>query len=399
MSTVNITNSDSRRASAVLLLSLTALTWYVYSLARMLVPSILPCLRREFNLETWQLGLTLTAFSLPYALMQLPSGVLSDRLGHKNLIVAGLVASSIGSLMMGIASNYRGVLFSRFITGLGQGTLFAPSMALLMEHFPQQHRGKSVSIYGVSINLGRICAPLLVGLLLRNYGWRAMFVMIAFSELIIASIFWRCIKEQRPYSRASASSLKSIKGLLSRTALALITLYLANIWVQTVTLFVPAYLVERIGMDVADANFTYSIIPITGLFSMLIAGLLSDRFSRGNVIVFFQLVNALLISLIAFSDTPSEASVLFVIYGILSAIPSVALFALYGDICPSEARGAAFGFLNLVGMLIGRSVAPLIIGYVIDLVGYKITLMMFPAVISVAGIIPFLLFSRSYVKG
>jgi len=378
--------------STYIFLFLSTLTWFMYSLTRAIMPPLLPYIGLEFNLNHWQLGFLLTVFFLPYALMQLPSGILSDRIGYKKLIIIGLIISSIGSILTSFVKSYNELIFYRFLTGLGQSTLFAPSMALLTEYFPKK-RGKSISIYGIGMSIGNISAPLIASFLFDSINWRIFFLIVAIPEIFIAIAFWKFVKEvgNSKLMLKEFNLIENIREGFTKPVIILIIVYSINISVQGIMSFLPDYLIKQLGLSFSLANSFYSIIPVTGFFSMLFAGFLSDKFERKNLIIFSWLINLTLITSIAFACSYIQILIIFIIYGLLSAIPNIALYAFFGDVISSNIRGVAYGLLNLTGMLSGQSLTPLIIGYLIDSIGYRMTMASWSITLGLCSIV--LLFS------
>jgi len=377
---------------AGLFLFLITLAWFVYSLTRAIVSPLFPYLRGEFNLAHWQLGFLLSVFSIPYALMQLPSGILSDRFGRRNLIITGLFVAFLGNALTSVVRNYDELLIYRFLAGLGEGTLFAPSMAFLIEQFPERRRGRSISVYGVGMSVGSICAPLFAGLFFQSINWRIFFIIAATPMIFIAVALWKLVKEPEIPEQASSKSgfLKNLRQVFTKSVVILVGVYLINAWVGATMSFLPVYLVEQLGLNPSLANLIYTIIPVMGIFSMLLAGVVSDKFRRIPVMIVSAIIHIALITLIGLANDPLQASVIFVVYGMLGSVSGITLYAFFGDVTSPEVRGTAYGLLNFFGMLGGQSLAPITVGYLIDSIGYRTTLTLFPMLIGSWGI--FLLF-------
>jgi MFS family permease len=120
------------------------------------------------------LGLALGAYGFSQALLQIPFGVLSDRIGRKPLILAGLIVFVLGSVVAALADSVYGLILGRFLQG--GGAISAVVMALLTDLTSEENRTKAMATIGASIGVSFSLA-MTVGPLLAAWGG-------------VAAIFW-----------------------------------------------------------------------------------------------------------------------------------------------------------------------------------------------------------------
>ncbi len=101
------------------------------------------------NTTPFLIGLTLGAYGLTQAALQIPFGVLSDRWDRKKAIVLGLLIFAAGSLIAGMADSIYGVLLGRLIQGAG--AISAAVIALMADLTREEQRTKAMAIIGVGI--------------------------------------------------------------------------------------------------------------------------------------------------------------------------------------------------------------------------------------------------------
>src|SRR5947209_19783709 len=118
------------------------------------------------------------AYTLALAAVVLTTGSLADRLGRRRVFAAGLVIFTPASAAAAAATDITMLNIIRAVQGLGAAAMFATSMALLANEFPQaQERAKALAVYGATIASSFALGPLVGGALTSGFGWRAIFII------------------------------------------------------------------------------------------------------------------------------------------------------------------------------------------------------------------------------
>ena len=108
-------------------------------------------------------GLALGIYGLTQAIFQIPFGLLSDKVGRKPVIAAGLILFGIGSVMAAMADSMVGVIIGRALQGTG--AIAAAVLALVADLTRDEQRTKAMFIIGVTIGVSLLCAA-------RDRGYR-----------------------------------------------------------------------------------------------------------------------------------------------------------------------------------------------------------------------------------
>ncbi len=96
----------------------------------------------------------LAAFTLGYAIMQIPGGWLADRFGARTLLIASPLAWSIFTGLTGLASSAASLISIRVLFGLGEGASNGPSFKLVGDWFTSEERSQANGLYLTSLALG-----------------------------------------------------------------------------------------------------------------------------------------------------------------------------------------------------------------------------------------------------
>ncbi|MBD1553039.1 MFS transporter [Pseudomonas typographi] len=128
------------------------------------------------------IGLAIGAYGLTQAVLQIPFGMLSDRIGRRPVIYVGLVIFALGSLLAAQADSIWGVIAGRVLQGAG--AISAAVMALLSDLTREQNRTKAMAMIGMSIGLSFAVAMVVGPLLTRAFGLPGLFLATAGLALV-----------------------------------------------------------------------------------------------------------------------------------------------------------------------------------------------------------------------
>jgi EmrB/QacA subfamily drug resistance transporter len=135
----------------------------------------LPVIRDHFQLQADMAAWIATAFMLPFMILMPVYGRLSDGLGKRRLILAGIAIFSIGTAMATFASDLPWLMVGRAIQGIGVGGIMPLGMALISTIFHPDERGKALGTWSAVGPTTAFIGPLFAGFLIERWGWRAAF--------------------------------------------------------------------------------------------------------------------------------------------------------------------------------------------------------------------------------
>ena len=102
--------------------------------------SFLPLLANDLDPSGVLVGMVISSWFLSRIFMELPAGIISDRIGRRRLLVVGLGLSLVGPLLCSQATNIYVLILARGLWGMGTALYFMSNMALLMDLLPQSTR-------------------------------------------------------------------------------------------------------------------------------------------------------------------------------------------------------------------------------------------------------------------
>src|SRR5438270_48436 len=154
-----------------------------------MVGPLLLDLSRELGVALGQAGLLAAAMSLPWALGAPFTGLLSDRLGRKPLIVLALAGIGVSTIGAAFATNFATLLVARFAAGLFGAFGPASVMAAVGDLYPPQRRGMAMGWLNAGFGLAAVAGVPAVGIIDGLFGWRWAFAATGAVLLVLAGLF------------------------------------------------------------------------------------------------------------------------------------------------------------------------------------------------------------------
>lgn len=158
-----------------LLCALTTLTY----LDRICISIVGVRVKTEFGLSNEQFGWVLASFALAYALFEIPSGILGDRLGPRAVFIRIVLWWSFFTALTGFATGLLSLLFIRFLFGMGESGTYPNCMIVMSRWFPVPEIGRALTWVGIGSQIGSAIAPLIIIPIAVSLGWRASFYVNA----------------------------------------------------------------------------------------------------------------------------------------------------------------------------------------------------------------------------
>src|SRR5467141_2855978 len=250
--------------------------------------AIVTPIKTEFQLNDAQIGLLATAFLLVYAIAALPFGYWGDRTVRKTVIGVGVTIWSLATLFSGFAASYIQLFLSRAVVGIGEASYYPAGTSLVSDYFPQEQRGRVMSIWGAGSVFGIAAAYAGGGYVADHFGWRTAFFIAATPGLLLAFLAFTMREPLRGSMERVGPAVKRTTDATVRTFVNLMRIptLRATILAQSVLYFVlasnafwlPTVLHRRFDMSVTSAGLlSGGVLVAGGLIGTLLGGWLADR--------------------------------------------------------------------------------------------------------------------------
>src|SRR3954447_4349298 len=175
----------------------------------MYLPS-LPAIARDLGATTAETQLTLSAFLLGFAVGQFVYGPISDKVGRRPVLLAGLALFLLASVACTVAASVEMLTAARFVQALGASGPIVLARAMVRDLYEGPRAGKELSRMGAIMGLVPAVAPILGGVLQGLFGWRANFAATVLCGLALGAAALLFVPETIPARSMAPLSLVSV---------------------------------------------------------------------------------------------------------------------------------------------------------------------------------------------
>ncbi len=330
-------------------------------------------------------GLLGAAYFYPYALMQLPAGLLADSWGPRKTITLFFGVACAGSIVLGAAPSVSWAILGRTLVGLGVAMLFVPTMKVLAEWFAVGEFALMTGILMAMGGVGSLTATVPLASLSAWVGWRWSFVFVGGLTLVLGILVWAIVRD-RPADMGLPSP-----SALPGTAVEAIPLTSAvrrvvacpHFWPLAVWFFFDCgvffafgglwggpYLMQVHGLAKPEAGRILSMIAVGMVVGSPFLSYLSSNVFRARKPV-IVLCSAVVLGISALLAFRTDAIPVFGLYlvclglGVFASAVVVIGFTANKELFPVQMAGTATGLVNLFPFAGGAVFQP-VLGVVLE---------------------------------
>lgn len=169
----------------------------------------LPSIGADLNADTVAVQMSLLVFFLSMGLAQIIVGPISDMVGRKAPLYAGLAVFIIGSIGSALATSIEMLIAFRFLQGLGASAGMVVPRAVVRDLHTGTEAARLMSLLMLVFSISPILAPLTGSVIIATLGWRAVFWSVTIAAVLGVFLLATALKETRPVGERKGSSLRS----------------------------------------------------------------------------------------------------------------------------------------------------------------------------------------------
>jgi MFS family permease len=314
------------------------------------------------------IGLALGVYGLGQVLLQIPLGLLSDRIGRKPAITIGLVIFAVGGVVAALSHTLTGIAIGRALQGMG--AVAGAGTALAADLTREDQRNKVMGIIGISIGLAFLLALILGPPLEAVGGLSGLFAATSVLALLSLLLLWLIVPTPERARAPAAAGLGAVMAMLRDGRLMVLngSVFFLHLLLTASFVGLPLLLAERLHLPVGRHWELY--LPVM-VIAALVMGATLHRMKEveQSLRIVLVCVAAIGVALLGFAQSGGHvawlgvsATVFFSAFNLLEA----ALPSLVSRLAPAHLRGAALGAYStsqFIGAFVGGAIGGIALGW------------------------------------
>ncbi|MEL7569529.1 MAG: MFS transporter [Eubacteriaceae bacterium] len=341
-------------------------------------------LQEAFGMTAMQYANLNSAYFYPYAIMQIPVGILADTLGARKTSVIGCVLMALGSIFFGLSPSFNLIIAARILVGLGASVIFLSILKIQASWFEEKEFGTLTGMTTFIGNLGGAGAQGPLAFMVGLLTWRMSFIAIGVFSVVLAVALFIVVRnkpEDKGYepivvikkreNEQEAGILKTLGEILKNKYMwpIIIINFLAMGVNFTITAWSIPYLTDVYGLTVKQAGGITFFYPVAAACGCMFLGIITDKIKMRKLPVIILSIGFLICcALIVFINNGKPPIALFSIALILSGFFltfSVLFYSVAKDLNNPRFSGMSTSVAN-TAVFLGAALVPLFFGKIIS---------------------------------
>jgi len=250
----------------------------------------LPHLQSVFQTNAGRVQLTITLNLIAYAVAQLFYGPLSDRVGRRPVLLAGMVGFAVASVGCAAAGSIDTLILARVAQGLTACAEAVVAYAIIRELYDQAGAVRILATYGMAVALAPAVGPVIGGYMHIWFGWRSNFVLLTGLIILVALLIWRYLPEtlEQP-DRDAMRPRRLLGGYLTllrdgpfMTYILIMSLVLGGLFAMLAAF--PFLFIERLGVPTEQYGYYYAAIVVAFFLGSLSVNRMAGRLGNDQLL-------------------------------------------------------------------------------------------------------------------
>lgn len=389
-----------------------ALTYIFVTFHRMATGVVKAELQEAFGIGAAQFANIGSMYFYAYFIMQIPSGILADKIGPRKTVTWFSILAAVGSVIFGLAPTLAIAYLGRFLVGIGVSVVFICLIKIQSRWFYSKNFALMVGFVGLAANSGALLAQTPLVYATSLLGWRMTFVVLGIMMLFFAALTKMFVKddptemglpgmdelEGRVAAKSDIKVLDGLKSVLSNPRTWVVSVVNIGMYVGYIVLlgqFGVPYLMTTYGLErIPAANMIIAAVLGSAVGAMAI-GYVSDRIKRRKPVLVVLSIASLL-GWLAFVYLRMPVSILPIFLFVHGFIITnfTMTWTIVNEVNDRRLSGIATGVVNCIGFA-GAAILPVFMGRILDAysatpqLGYEKAFVILIVVVAISTLVSF----------
>ena len=359
-------NADKREKCSVrqgfrstLLISIVG---FLVSFGFSLLTPVLPLYALTFGIDLAMVGILVASIGITKVVLDIPAGVVSDRVGTKRFMILGLLLVAISAIIAALARDYMMLLIGLIIQGAGSAVYFTSSYLAVSRLCPISKRGRHLGLFVSLQFLGSTSGPLVGGLFGQSFGLGTPFFIYALLAAVSLIMVHLGIKGTQVEGVGGNIDIRQLVVAFRDRTLAAINIGLLSISVVRIGLIatiLPIFAARNLNISPAEFGAVLTAFSFANFLTLLPAGVFSDRLGRCPFMFASLMITGILVLLLSLANDVIIFSIIMIAMGAALGLTGP-IGAWVSDISSPARLGASMGLFRTMGD-VGSFIGPIVL--------------------------------------
>lgn len=387
--------------------------WIIIFAYRTLLVPIYPVISQYFGgVTNAQLGYISSCYFLGYVCMQIPSGLLVDKIGRKQILIPSFLIFAVGGAIVASSSSLLMVYIGSLIAGIGCGTFYGVAYSFTAKYVPATQKSLATAIVNSGIamgsSIGLISSSFLVGRGILH--WQYLIVILIIFILIMVFVFKRFIMPEEKLINNKQDNQSSSSPLSMNTAnislwrslsrppmIAAYILYFSTLYTYyLIDTWLPNFLEVEKGVAATSVGFMSSLAFFSAIPGALFFSYIADVFFKKKIqiIITLEILAMLCLFVAVYSSNTNIVTISIIAYGFFGKlVVEPIIIAWFGQFVSLKRLATTYGVFNFFGMS-SAVIVPSLTGYISDIMHSKSYAFYLGITITLTGTLAFYIITK-----
>ena len=326
-------------------------------------------------LDTVEIGMMGSIFSIIYAFGRFLNGQLSDRISPWIMISVGLVLAGISNICIGFFPPFIGILLLWGTNAFAQSMLWSSILCTIAELYDEETARKKTSYMVTSVAVGNIAGIILNTFIINQFGLRFAFIIPGGLTLLFSSLVLLTMRKKSATTASPRNHISMLQLLKNKEMqISLLPAILHGTMKDNISLWMTVYFVDKFNIDLNQSAYFVLLIPVMGFIGRMVYPacykLCQEQEHKVSLYSFVLCTAAALVLGFGTSSPLCAAVCLSLIYTAVSLI-NTSFLSIYPIRFVSTGNVASVSGIMDFATYFGAGVSSLFYGYIIEKVGYS----------------------------
>jgi len=329
----------------------------------LLIP-VFPEYAPRLGVDASVIGIVFGVYAAMLLIFSIPMGLLSDRVGRRPLIVAGMLLLALATALFAFSTTVTHLIVARAVQGISAAATWSAGLALLADTCDPARLGERMGIALSAVAFGTVIGPVIGGLLFEYLGYTATFLvpaaLVAAVGLAVLAVPVRTCRQER-------SGMLLPRGALFPIAAAAAAIVAVSGTYGVVDPYLPVYLHAAFSASPATIGLVFAALAVAAIIAQPAAGRVYDRHGGSRYLIGGGLLSSS-VALVAVMQAPNLLLVAAAVFalGVTLSCALVPVMPIMAEIYRDQgSQGAAYGIYNTfysLGLAAGPFVGAVLTG-------------------------------------